>query len=119
MKFTVELPVAFKGELSDLSPQEVAELRAILTSPVWLKLDAIIQTAKPSPHAANMGSTSRDEFSNDRANAKLGEMRGWELFRAAIYSSIMPRKERRAPAKENYQSADADEISKEMTLPGE
>jgi hypothetical protein len=83
-----ETPHIYADRLSKLSAEERGELRAILTSKVFIKLCRIADCMKPSPHCKNGGSGDRDEFSDARANARLGELRGWELHAAAQWAAI-------------------------------
>ena len=71
-----------------LSPQEKERIRAFLYGADWLKLSAIVEQMRPSANCTNAGSHGRDAFSNDRANARLGEMRGWDLHKTAIEFAV-------------------------------
>lgn len=82
---TSEKPDIYFDPLARLIPEEKARLRAILTDPTFVKMLRIAEGMKPSSNCTNAGSAARDAFSNDRANARLGEIRGWELHMAAIY----------------------------------
>lgn len=84
-----EYPHVIANRLAKLTPQEREEVRAFLLSRTWLKLHSIVACMKPSPHCKNAGSGERDQFSDARANARLGELRGWEMFEGAIALAIL------------------------------
>ena len=71
-----------------MTPDEKAEIRRILVSPVYVKLMRFVERFKPSSNCTGGGSHQRDAFSNDRANARLGEIRGWEQHLGAIFSAL-------------------------------
>lgn len=77
-----------KNPFAVLSPEEKGQLRAMLESPVFQKMLSIITCAKPSSNCALAGSGNRDAFSGERATARLGEMRGWELYETALFAAI-------------------------------
>ncbi len=106
MKITVNIPDDLTGLTEPFTPAEMAKLRKILNDPVYLKLDARMEQFKPAASCENAGSKTRDAFSNERANARLGEIRGWELRRAAYLLAVQPATEKRKPTQEYYQSAD-------------
>lgn len=83
-----ERPEIYADRLAALSPNERAQLRALLTAPLYLKLLRMVAVFKPSSNCKNCGSGQRDEFSDARANARLGEIRGWELHEAAIFLAL-------------------------------
>jgi hypothetical protein len=81
-------PDIFYDRLARLKPEEKEELRTVLKSPLYLKLMRIVEGNKPSANCALAGSHVRDAFSGERANARLGEIRGWELHIAAIFAVL-------------------------------
>jgi hypothetical protein len=81
-------PHIFNDPLLVLTPEEKSTLRAFLASPVYVKLMRYAERFKPSANCGKAGTGERDQFSNDRANARLGEIRGWELHIAAIFSAL-------------------------------
>ena len=81
-------PDIYYDPLARLTPDEKQRLRALITDPVYVKLMRIVEGKKPSSNCANAGSVARDAFSNDRANARLGEIRGWEMHIMAIYMAL-------------------------------
>lgn len=83
-----KLPDLSAERIAELTPQEIAEIRAFLSSASWQKALRIINRKKPSPNCAGAGSTQRDAFSNERANARLGEIRGWEMHEMAIFAAF-------------------------------
>lgn len=78
--------------LEELTPKEKAELRGFMESKAYQKLLSIVECYKPSPNCSNAGSGPRDAFSNERANARLGEIRGWELHTTALFAALLPPK---------------------------
>jgi len=97
-----ETPFIYADRLAKLSPEDRAELRKILTSPLWIKLMRIAETLKPSPFCEKGGSRDRDEFSDARTNARLGEIRGWEQMQASLFLAIQEPKDVRTAAAETF-----------------
>jgi hypothetical protein len=91
-----------KDLLGKLSPNEKAKLRIMLESPEYQKLLSIAENFRPSASCGLAGSGSRDAFSDSRANARLGEIRGWELHVMAMFSVITPPKELAQQIEESY-----------------
>lgn len=89
------------------SPDDRAKLRAIISDPLYLKLLRVVNKMKPSPNCAGAGSGQRDAFSNERANARLGEIRGWELHQVAILAVINEKLDQPKPATDEFTSAGA------------
>lgn len=83
-----EKPEIYADRYAKLTPEERAQLRAFLQGPLYLKLLRIISVFKPSPHCKGTGSGERDQFSDARANARLGEIRGWELYEQTIFLAL-------------------------------
>ena len=81
-------PDIYNDPLLVLTPEEKAMIRQILVSPVYVKLMRYVERFKPSSNCAAAGSGIRDAFSNDRANARLGEIRGWEYHLAGIFRAL-------------------------------
>lgn len=81
-------PDIYADRLGKLSPDQRARLRAMLSDPLWISLLRIVAVFKPSSNCSNCGSGSRDAFSDARANARLGEIRGWELYENAIFLAL-------------------------------
>ena len=81
-------PEIYNDPLAVMTPEEKQRARSILVDPVYVKLMRIVERYKPSSNCAMAGSGTRDDFSNDRANARLGEIRGWEFHIAAIYRHL-------------------------------
>jgi len=73
---------------SKLAPKEKEWLRATLTDPRYIKLLGIVQQYRPASKCAKAGSKDRDEFSNERAAARLSEMCGWDLYETAIFAVL-------------------------------
>jgi len=97
-----ETPFIYADRLAKLTPEERAELRAILTSKTWVKLMRIVECVKPSPFCKNGGSGDRDQFSDARTNARLGEIRGWEQHAAALFLAIQEPAEVKRAAVETF-----------------
>ncbi len=74
--------------LARFAPEERAKLRTILADPTYMKWMRIVEGMKPSSNCSLAGTGARDSFSNDRANARLGEIRGWEFHTAAMYRAL-------------------------------
>lgn len=102
---TIKVPTILRNHLAELTPQELEALRALLLSPTYLKLLSIAECMKPSANGTSLGSNTRDAFSSERANARLGEIRGWELHQASIFATLYP-KPGREPVKEEFQEVD-------------
>ncbi len=94
-----------KDLLGKLTAQEKEQLRVILESPVYQKLLSIAENFRPSPSCSLAGSGTRDAFSDARANARLGEIRGWELHIIALFAVINPPKELAKQIEESYPDA--------------
>ena len=74
-----------------LSPKEKADARAMITSPLFVKLISMAQIYRPSSVCKLGGSVDRDAYSNERAAIRLGEMRGWDLYQQAIFTLLTDR----------------------------
>lgn len=98
-------PHIVKDMFARLSPAEKAELRIILESPVYRKMLSIVANFKPSPNCTKAGSSERDAFSNERANARLGELRGWELYEMALFAAINTPEQIEKMAEEEFPDA--------------
>ena len=71
-----------------LSPKEKEDARVLVTSALYVKILSMAQAFRPSSVCKLGGSTDRDAFSNERAAIRLGEMRGWDLYQAAIFTLL-------------------------------
>jgi len=91
---TIDVPDIIRDKLAAFTPAELEVLRSRLTDPLFVKLLSVAENGKPSAFCQGAGSGPRDAFSNDRANAKLGEIRGWELHQAAIFATLYPQPKR-------------------------
>lgn len=98
-------PDVYFDPMARLTPEEKQKLRALITDPTYVKLLRIVEGKKPSSNCANAGSGARDAFSNDRANARLGEIRGWELHIAAIYLVLTDNPQPRVESEPNFPEA--------------
>lgn len=105
----IEIPDLLPERISRFSPQELEQLRLILSNPVYQKLLAVAECAKPSPSCRGAGSAERDAFSDARASARLAEIRGWELHRTALVYALQPKPERQL-IKEDFQPMDFPEL---------
>lgn len=100
-----ETPHVYADRLAKLTAEERGELRTVLTSKTFIKLLRICECMKPSAHIKNGGSGDRDQFSDARTNARLGELRGWELYQAAIFLAISEPAAIKSSASETYPDA--------------
>ena len=111
-------PDIYADRLSRLSPEQRARLRGMLLDPLYVHFLRIVAGFKPSSNVSKGGSGDRDEFSDARCNARLGEIRGWELYEAAIFLALNEPPEIKQQAKEVFQPADADWASFIATTAG-
>ena len=81
-------PDIYYDRLAQLKPEEKERLRVILVDPLFVKFLRIVAGMKPSANCTDAGSLKRDAFSNERANARLGEIRGWELYELALFKAL-------------------------------
>lgn len=100
-----DIPEIFADHLAAFTPQELEQLRQLLTSPVYLKLLSIAECMRPSANCMGAGSGQRDAFSNDRANARLAEIRGWDMHKSALFAALNP-KPKRQNLEESFQPAE-------------
>ena len=84
-------PVIHYDPFAALGPDDKAWLRTILVDPRYVKMLRIIQKWRPSSNCKLGGSGDRDEFSNERAAIRLGEMRGWDAYEVAIFGVLTDR----------------------------
>jgi hypothetical protein len=101
-------PDIYADRLSRLSPEMRARLRGMLLDPLYVHFLRIVAGFKPSSNVSKGGSGDRDEFSDARCNARLGEIRGWELYEAAIFLALNEPPEIKQQVAESFQPADAD-----------
>lgn len=85
-----------------LTPKEKEVLRGILTNPTFVKLLNMVERFRPSSNCSGAGSKERDNFSNDRANARLGEMRGWDLRLTAMFAILSETAMKKLQVEANY-----------------
>lgn len=95
-------PEIVHNPFSVLNPKELAELRVLLTHPHFLKLLGIVQKFRPSSNCTHAGSGTRDAFSNERANARLAEMRGWDAYQAALFAALAEKTMKQLVAEATY-----------------
>jgi hypothetical protein len=88
MNASEEKPDIYADRLARLTVEEKAQIRQIITSPLWAKYLRVVACKKPSSNVQNGGSRDRDQFSDARCNARLGEIRGWELYEFAMYLAL-------------------------------
>ena len=100
-------PDIYFDPLAKFLPEEKAKLRMILVDPTYVKWLRIVEGKKPSSNCALAGTGNRDAFSNDRANARLGEIRGWELHTAAMYWALTDAPPPRIETESSYSNAAA------------
>lgn len=97
-----EKPDIYYDRLAKLSPEERAQLRTLLLSPLYVKLLRICAGKKPSPNCNKAGSYDRDEYSDARANARLGEIRGWEFYEACLFMALLDAPAVRSEPEESF-----------------
>lgn len=95
-------PDIYADRLSKLSPEERAKIREMVTDALFVKFLRIVAVFKPSSNCANCGSTTRDAFSDARANARLGEIRGWEFYEGAMFLALNEPPQVKQAAKETF-----------------
>lgn len=78
----------YTDRFSQLSADEKAQLRTFISSGVYEKYLRAIAAFKPSANCGSTGSGTRDAFSNERASARLSELKGWEQHEAALYAVL-------------------------------
>jgi hypothetical protein len=101
----VQVPHVYLDRMEKLSPVDLAKIRTFLTSPEWVRFLRVIAANKPSSNVAGGGSRDRDAFSDARTNARLGEIRGWELYEHAIFLALNEPKAIRKAPEEDYPEA--------------
>lgn len=101
-------PDIYAERLSRLSPEQRARLRGMLLDPLYVHFLRIVAGFKPSSNVSKGGSGDRDQFSDARCNARLGEIRGWELYEAAIFLALNEPPQIKQQAEEVFQAADHD-----------
>lgn len=97
-----EKPTIYAERFTKLSPTDRAKLRAFIESPLYLQMLRIAAVFKPSANCTGTGSGKRDEFSDARANARLGEIRGWEMYEAAIFLALNEPAELKQAVQESF-----------------
>lgn len=108
-------PDIYFDPLARLGPEEKQKLRGLITDPTYLKLMRIIEAFRPSSNVPKAGTGDRDAFSNDRANFRLGEQRGWDLHITAIFAALNDAPQRQTTTEANYPASAA--INLEPQLP--
>ncbi|MDE2102731.1 MAG: hypothetical protein KGL39_36135 [Patescibacteria group bacterium] len=81
-------PAIVHNPFDVLTPKEKEWCRATLTDKTYLKMMGIVQKFRPSSSCPVAGSHKRDAFSNERANARLAEMRGWDTYETALFAVL-------------------------------
>lgn len=109
-------PDIYYDRLAKLTPEERAQLRAIVLSPLWVKFLRVIAGMKPSSFCPNSGSSvARDAFGTERAAARLSEILGWELYEKAIYVGLLETREKPDEVEATY--PDSGNLDIEPKLP--
>lgn len=93
--------VAF-NPFDQLSAEDKKWLREVLTDRRYLRMLGLAQKFRPSANCAKAGSTERDQFSNERAAARLSEMLGWALYETAIFAVLQDKLPSRPAPSVNY-----------------
>lgn len=78
----------FTDRMTELGAQEIDQIRRFVGSVAYEKYLRAVSAFKPSANCGQAGSGTRDQFSNERAAARLAEMRGWELHEAALHNLL-------------------------------
>lgn len=81
-----------------LSPEEIASLRSILSSPVWKRAMARARTKFPGAFAA----PGFDPKDPNACMRRIAEQQGWKEFETALWSQVLPPVQKRIPIKETY-----------------
>lgn len=97
-----DVPDIYFDRMARISPEERVQLRQLITNPLYLKMLRAVAALKPSSNCVDAGSMKRDEFSDARANARLGEIRGWEWYEFCIFQVLNEPKPAKAEAEMNY-----------------
>ena len=95
-------PTIVRNPFAVLTPKDKEYLRGVLTNPTYLKMMGIIQKFRPSSSCKMAGSRERDQFANERANARLAEMRGWDAYEVAIFAILSDTPLPKAPEEASY-----------------
>ena len=98
----IEKPQILANSLLILSPDELAQIRGFLNSPIWLKFLSKIACKKPSAFCAGAMAGTRDAFSDGRATARLNQICGWELYENAIFFALNPPEVLKQATEETY-----------------
>jgi hypothetical protein len=80
----------------------------MLNNPLFVHLMRIVESQRPSANCAGAGSQTRDAFSDGRASARLGEMRGWDMHKAAIFLALNEPAAIKQAVSEQFQSVDSE-----------
>ena len=88
-----------------LDPNEKAFLRGVLVHPTFVKMLNLAQKFRPSSNCTGAGSKQRDAFSGERASARLAEMRGWDLYQAALFAVLSETAEKKVVIDADYPDA--------------
>ena len=81
-------PAIVHNPFDVLTPKDKEWCRATLTNSTYLKMMGIVQKFRPSSYCPMAGSSKRDPFSNERANSRLAEMRGWDSYETALFAVL-------------------------------
>lgn len=91
---------------AQLNLEERTHLAALLNDPVMQRALGNCARCKPGVFIAAAGpdvaAHKSAELATLAANNRLHEIRGWELFEAALYRQLEDPKPRREPTAENY-----------------
>jgi hypothetical protein len=90
-----------------LGPDDKAWLRGVLVDPRYVRMLRIIQRWRPSSNCKLAGSNDRDAFSNERASARLAEMRGWDAYEMAIFQVLTDKPASKASVEPSYPESGA------------
>jgi hypothetical protein len=98
----IENPIILANKLLVLTPDELAQVRGFLQSPLWIKFLSKIACKKPSAFCAGAMAGDRDAFSDGRASARLNQICGWELYESAIFFALNPPEVLKQVTEETY-----------------
>jgi hypothetical protein len=101
------MPDIYAERWEAMTPDERAQIRAIITNGLYLKFLRIVECRRPSSILLSGGAdpTKTDEHTMIRAGIRLAEQRGWDLHIAAIYLALNEPAEIKGPAEETFPSA--------------
>ena len=83
-----KVPTVSFNPFEGLTPKDKEWLRSVITAPVFVKFMGMMEQFRPGSTCKLAGTGERDAFSNERAGIRLGEMRGWDLSKVAMFAVL-------------------------------